>query len=408
MGFTLIQRYLDSMETCFLNGKDEGQHTLEYLGEIDIKVAKSSFVLLCEIYPILRAKIRRDGHGFLLYLPARHLPSFETLSGDLETLRANSALVARSVIDCEDTSRMTIIKGRGKGYVILGISHCVTGQGTGPYFLRKFWNIYADILDGRLVSDESARGLPLSPSAVLKERWPCVKPELESLYTSSDQVSNYPEFNTEDKVFECEIRLSRDESDNVVKTSRSYGLTVNSLLIGETIEALSLKDPPRTGKIRISGPVRLHHRISPPVDVTQVTGLPAAFLMTLSANLGKLENAIHYKEKLNKLIQDKDVLIPFYNCQPKDIPRRDIIWNGFGQMPVFNDIHDLKVVDIFVLSSRMRESRFDLSRAQNSRSKIEVLSYSHNGAIQLNVRYTGSNARVLDKLRDQINVLSAN
>lgn len=299
-----LQRYLDDIEVQ-LRGRI-GAHIVEYKGDIHEEALASAFKLLCDQFPVLRGRIRRDGKGYLLYVPPDHRPEIVVARGDETTLE-------RQVQEPLDSSRtvaeLLLIRDETQGFAGLRADHAIVDARCLVTMLDELWRIYSAIINGSSISIDPDAGLPSSPCGLMKERWGEILSETAAAHPAATP-----------KVYRAHSRrivLSEEDTTQLIAAARAQQTSVHALICGAILVALrALGEPTDPAAMACLSNIDLRNRLSPPVGATETTNLlsfhKAEVLVPLNGNPVTVGRVI--KRQLDTAIERREL-------QPYDVQR---------------------------------------------------------------------------------------
>lgn len=255
-----FQRYLDRVETNVLG---IGQsRVLEYQGNLHENALARSFGLLCVEYPVLRARVRPDGKGNLLYVSRGHQPEFAVLDGD-------ESVVQREISLPWDPShgltRLVLVRSKDRGFVVFRVDHAIVDGRSYFAMWSELWRIFTDIVNGADVSVKPGATLPRSPSDLLRHVVGAkAGAGLEST-KASKPLTLCP-------ALQRHITLSEVDTTRLIAAAHANNLTVHTLVAGVVLVVLRNQGTPTEPTPMVCGsPVDLRSRVSPAVGATEAT-----------------------------------------------------------------------------------------------------------------------------------------
>lgn len=249
-----LHRYLDSIEIKWLN--EQAAQTVEYRGALDERALAEAYRLLCDRYPILRARVRRDSRGHLLEVADEHRPTLQIRSGDPKQVRHE---LGQMHDPADGVSRLTLIVGDSGGAVALHTYlFAVDGRSWLPMFY-DLWELYTGIAAGRPAAAAATHAsLPAPPSRVL-----------DRIGVAADYHGTPSPMSP---AIQAERRLTADETSRLRAAAHDTGTSVHALICGAALLAHREADaaPGRAAMACLSA-VDLRDRLGAHVGTTDTT-----------------------------------------------------------------------------------------------------------------------------------------
>lgn len=286
-----LQRYLDDIEVRMMNAAPA--QVAEYQGKLDREGLTRAFELLCVKYPVLRGRIRHDGHGYLLYVPPDHYPELVVLDGDVSTLRRE----ANGLWDPARTvAQLILVRRETGGFVALRADHAIVDGRSWTAMFAELWRLYTDIVNGRDVSVEPGLSLPSSPYELLEQRRGGIQSEPSSGPAATPNLPGYF------KRLEGRVRLTEEDTSRLIASARAQKTSVHAFVCGAIVVALrdqgESSDP--TPIVCLSF-IDLRNRVTPPVAATESANLLSIHraTVTVPANANPVEIGREIKTQLD-------------------------------------------------------------------------------------------------------------
>lgn len=266
---SVMERPLDPVEMAAMNIAPT--QVADFRGSLNYDLMSRAVLVLNRRHPVLRARVRSEGHLHKLVVLPDQYSELVILEGGEQALERE----AKGRWDVTSgVARFFAVRSPGGGSLALRMDHSVmNGHGwTALYY--ELWQIYTDMVEGRPVTGTStAVSLPRAPTDLLRERWVGFdESEFESLSHSTALRG----------LHQRNVVLSREETRRVVDCAKNAGESVHALICGAALMAQrgisGLLQPVRMGCI---SPVDLRNRVDPPVEATEVTIFHRGHLATV-------------------------------------------------------------------------------------------------------------------------------
>lgn len=253
------ERYLDEIEVRSLNNANS--FAVEYAGKIDENALRKAFDLLCQRYPVLRARVRWDGKGYLIYLPEESRPSFVVVDGDEHAMQLE---ITRRWDPAEGLVKLILVRSLGQGFVTLRMDHSIVDASGWTTMLGDLWRWYTDIVSETDFTVDRGMSLPVPPSQLFRDRW-----------GRMDEVSDGTSARVPERagIVQRHEALSEADTDRLVCFARNNGTSVNALVCGAILVAQRsvAASGPQAVPMACLVPVDFRNRVDPPVGATETT-----------------------------------------------------------------------------------------------------------------------------------------
>lgn len=338
----ILQRYLDDREA-------RGQNVapvmaVECEGDVDERALARAFELLTVRYPVLRARVRKDGTGYLLYATEDHRPSLEVLEGDAHTARQ----VSERPWDLSNgVAQLMLIRSDGtRQFVAMRMDHAVVN---GPSWMSMFtdlWRLYTAIVNGDDISVDPGTSLPRPPTELIEQHWEIGKHASPNAPDDrrSITIRSY-------KVLQSQIHFDWEETTRLISAARTSKISVHALICG----ALLVSQRDHVGSTREPAPmacfsaVSLHKRISRPIDATESTNFHRVHMAvtTVPAQGDPVEVGREIKTQLDAAIANHDLASTRPSQPETSIEERlaSISVSNMGVLPTFAQPAALTITD---------------------------------------------------------------
>lgn len=328
----VLERDLDRLEAA--QADISGSRIIEYSGSIDLDLLDRSLQILCDLYPMLRARILSRGSQLYLSASDEHRPQL-TEAGSLDEI-VNSPFE-----NADGVGRLSFARAERTGYVGLRLSHAVAD---GRHFLAVFsdlWRIYTMIVNGEAIAAGAGRSLPRCPSELLRDRWPETLPAFGSNISSEVRVLD---------LFHKRVRLTVCETADLVATASMQSISVHGLVYGAILTALhsscmSVHDS--LGVLCLSM-VDLRSRVTPLVAPTEVTNFAVPHSVPVAVNARDTPVSIGRKIS-NRIMSDIRNNTIFSGKDDDRVRRLVLSVSNTGVVPTFCRPDNLEFHDFRVL-----------------------------------------------------------
>lgn len=365
-----LHRYLDKIEMP-LQGFAPPL-TAEYSGEIDLTALGRAFEILCQNHPVLRACIRQDDHGYMLYVPEDSHPELVIRDGNETTLWQepnNPWDPARAL------SRLILFKGDNRGFVSLRADHCIVDGSAIASMFFELWNLYSSLFRGIKVSPKPQQSLPVSPYELLTQRWGQI-----SLAMSSDATRN------NSPVLDCpsvrrRLVLSTSETTHLIAAAKTNRTSVYALVCGAIIVALRNLGTPR-GPARMAcwSAIDLRNRVTPSVGATESTNFSCRNRsdVTVAVNDDAIAVGREIKSQLDNAIARREVSInlsEYLSSQVEtDLEQRlaTLMISNMGNLSQFEQPQGLTITDLLTLTRRDVSLKFPTHAVFTFQGRLSV------------------------------------
>lgn len=370
-----LQRYLDYIEIQMMNRKRS--FDVEYLGSIDEDALARAFELLCRCNPVLRARIRQDDKGYLLYVLSDCEPEFIVYKCDGSPLSREPASPwdpARGV------ARLTLTHGEERGSVALHVDHAIVDARSLGSMLSELWRLYTDVVNGSEISIRSDVSLPAAPSHILKRRW--IGSWTEGP-TERGLVTPSPRGNVR-KVFHQDIRLSVNDTARLIAGARANNTTMHGLICGAVLVSLralgkSLGPEPMV----CWSVVDLRDRVTPPVGARETTNFLGRHRaeVTVPIDGNPLCVGRDVKAQLDSAIERRE--LPPIDPSQQDVSSRTesaleehlahVVVSNAGIMPLLNTPDGLTITDVVAPAPENTTATFPGYVAYTYEGQLKIL-----------------------------------
>lgn len=295
-----LQRYLDHIEAQLRN--DAPPHAVEYQGQLDEEALSRAFELLCARHPVLRARIRLDDQGYLLYVPADHHPQLIVLDGDVATLKdvTNRASDSQHAL-----TEIILIRGQSRGYVALRTNHAIADGASKFAMFGELWRLYTDIINGAEIAIDSNPSLPSPPTELLKERW-------AGIHTiPAPQPMDIPERPIISEVIGRHVHLSEEDTARLLTAARDHKTSVHAIVCGAIVVTLrALGTPTAPAPMEVVSAINLRKLVAPPVGATETTNFLSGHKATVNVSLNghHLSTGREIKAQLDTAIAHRELV----------------------------------------------------------------------------------------------------
>lgn len=255
------ERYLDGFETQLAQGSPT--HVMRYRGKIDAAALGRAFGLLRGRYAALRAVIREDPAGLVLYVPGDAHGGLEVLGGGSEAVDDIAHLPWDAA---RHAARLWLVHGEhvDEGFVVLRATYAIADGTARTAWLTELWWIYAAIADGVNVTLGEEVPLPGSCIERLTRAGVGIAPVLRTPGAVLP-VQYSP-------AVERNVWLDPAATGRLVAAARRLGTSVHALFCGAALIAQRALDPtPGPAEMACMSAVDLRHRVEPSVGPTETT-----------------------------------------------------------------------------------------------------------------------------------------
>lgn len=298
-----LQRYLDTEEISMTGSAP--WLVAEYQGQIDEDALARSFEMLCARHPVLRALIRHDACGYLLYVPSYHHPEFMVLDGDENTLQHE--VNEQSWDPAHALARLILISNKTRGFVALRADHAIVdGHSMGAMF-AELWDLYTGIIDGTEISVDPGGSLPSSGFALLEQRLGEIQTQPSPGRAETAATLEVCE------ALQRRIQLSEEDTSRLVAAARVLGTSVHALVCGAILVALRVQgSSTEPTPMACWSMVDLRNRVHPPVEATETTsfGFRHKAELTVPLNGNPVTIGREIKEQLETAIARRELPPP--------------------------------------------------------------------------------------------------
>lgn len=258
----LDQRYLDRFEVAMF--RVSPSLIVEYRGQINQSAMAQAFELLYICHPVLRARVRTDEDGHMLYVSTRHHPEVLTCDGDESALLRE---VERPWNPALCLVQLIVAIGDNRGYVALRVDHSIVDGSSLVAVYSDLWRLYTDIVNGVSVCIQPNDRLPVPPGELLIQRWgPCQD------VTQCGVLANESNRPTSGEVVTRWAYLSEDHTARLIAAARTHGTSVHALICGSILVALRAELASEEPiPMECTSIVDLRNRVEPPVGATETT-----------------------------------------------------------------------------------------------------------------------------------------
>jgi phenolphthiocerol/phthiocerol/phthiodiolone dimycocerosyl transferase len=281
----LMERPLDRVETAAMNIAPT--QIADFQGTLDEELMARAVQVLSGRFPVLRARVRRDGQQYSLVVTSDEPAGFAVLDGGEKALAREAA----SPWDPErGVARLFAVRGHDGGALALRMDHAVmNGHGWTTIFY-ELWQLYTDLVEGRgLTVDPGPGRLPRAPTELLRERW--------QGYDASEEEGP-PAAKVLHGVHQHNVVLSAETTRDVLAVAKAAGQSVHALICGAALTAQrAVSGASQTVRMGCISPVDLRHRVEPPVEATDVTNFHRAHLGVLDVSPADTAIAIGHQVK---------------------------------------------------------------------------------------------------------------
>lgn len=345
----MFQRYLDQFEergvavwvTC----------AIEFEGVLEEQILRSAFDRLCDCYPLLCARVRRDHNGYLLYSTPGHRPEFVVLKDEFGVLQGEADRdldIAHAVV------RLTLIRGNGRGYVAFKVNHAVGDGRAWEAIFRSLWRIYDDLSNGFEDLTYGNASLPRSYYSLMAERWGEFRPRsLSDISQSGKPVVGHADTRREMR----RIRLSEAETRKLVAAARRLDTSVHALTCGSTLVTLRQNDGEKGSMPMLCvSAIDLRKRVTPAVGMTETTNFisfhPAE--LTVSEVSDPIRIAQELKCQLDLALAMRNLPAPDSFWKNDEFANYENLWisaSNLGVAPTIIEPVGLRITDLLWLQS---------------------------------------------------------
>lgn len=360
--------------------------TVAYNGYVDEHALAHAYHLLCTRHAMLRGRIRRDDHGYLLDVPTGNYP---------EVIVANAGKAALQQITepwdtTEAVAHLIHIRGDSQGFVCLRIDHALVDFASYSALHDEFWRLYTAVATGQNVSVEPGHSLPRSPLELFRQRWAAdIVPVTTARPLVEENLSGDP------KDF-CDLLLkrlqfSKLDTTQILAAARINHTTIGTITTGVIIASHQVhSNGSSTERVPIQTTVDLRKHVAPTVGVTDTTNFIGVNVtdLVIQDRTDPVAIARQYKAKLSAGIARREVHIPTLSTKNavafELVPLKgDDIWiNSGGIAPGIVCPPKMEVSDYFL--ARPRERKIPMSTPDH------YAIYTYNGSLNVFCHYPRS------------------
>lgn len=302
-----LERYLDGREVGALGAAPV--QAAEYQGSIDKSAMARAFELLSAQYPVIRARIRGDKQGYLLYVPPGHHPAMKVLKGDEATVQQQAQLPWNPT---HALAKLQLIHGEDQGYVALRTDHAIANAGSFATMFRDLWRFYTDIVNGSDVCIEASVTLPRSPVELFCERWDYTECAPSTSQPNTPlRYADLPAY----KALQARIQLTEQVTSTLIEASRTHKTSVHGLVCGAILATqrnyLSATREPIP--MTCLSAVALGKLVHPPVEPTESTNFHRTHraVVDVAVNSDPVSVGQEIKAQLNAAIERRQLLAKY-------------------------------------------------------------------------------------------------
>ncbi|TNC19276.1 phthiocerol/phthiodiolone dimycocerosyl transferase family protein [Amycolatopsis alkalitolerans] len=347
-----MERYLDFQEAPKLYRNST--MFVEYQGSVDGSVLARAYSALCDRHPVLRARIRFDEWGDLLYVTPDHGPEFVVCQGNAETLR--SMALAEDWDPADHVAQLTLIRRATGGFVAMRTTNAIADGVTKFALMREMWDLYTSILHGRTIPPVTTASFPRSPVELLRERSsldPRSADRYESTHRSKERMTPVREPSAS-QLSDCTTRritLSEEDTAKLVVAAHVHNSTMYGLLSGVCVLAHSQGQATDESPTTVLTPVNLRPRVSPPIAPTETTMMTGLFTATVSVEVNSTAGTIgrEIRSQLDSWTSAQRFSFPLRN-DVISAATRVIQINNIGLKPSYHLPDELHIADHFVIA----------------------------------------------------------
>lgn len=346
-----LERYLDSFEAFKV--KQSPTIFVEYRGALDEAALARAYRLLCERHPVLRAQIRSDERGDLLYVATDRNPSFVACQGDENTLR--SMAFAEDWDPARGVAQLIAIRQPGGGFVAIRETVAI-GDGTAK-FARwdELWRLYNQVVQGHVIPPIATGSLPKSTVELLRDRFPLGSVSINNV--KSARILNEPaqplREATDAELLDCikdDIFLSAQETSELIATARAQKTTIYALVGAIIVTAWQAQNAPgNQSPTAIATSVDLRNRLSPPVGATEATVM--ALQYTVRIPFYDKPNALTIARDLRSQLNSAILGQGFPLVRFADVAKGVVYINNMGLKPKVDLPDGICIIETGVLAS---------------------------------------------------------
>lgn len=303
----LLKRHLDDLE---VGGRLHGPtHLVEFTGEINVEILDQAFHLLCKQYPVLRARVRYDGHGYMLYVEPDHSPRLVVLEGGEDQLTKETD---RFLDTTHGVAELVLIHGGEHGYVALKKAHAVGDASVWVEIFDTLWRLYTGIANGSDVDVVPGHTLPTSCQMLLNERWGPIELGPPS---AAELAPNGTAGTQEDLIHKEQRRLvlSVTETAQLIEAARALRTSVHALVCGAIVVGVrSHQQEQGPVPMACGSAINLRNRVSPAVAPTETTNFITSHTAELVVDdyADPVDVGREVKRQIDSAIADRQLWTP--------------------------------------------------------------------------------------------------
>lgn len=389
-------RVLDLIEEFELSA-EPGVFVMEYRGHVDEYALDLAFKSLCERNPVLGACIESHGERhFLTVNPNLNVEFVVTVDGDYEW-DAREWELNRAV------TRLKLVRGKSRGFVMLGISHAVVDFTSHMAYCHELWDLYTGIVAGTAESTRPRKALPCAPSVLLGERWAKIE-------AAPSEKSPVPVGAGCVRYISSRRRFSENDTRSIVSAARVNNTTVGAIVGGAATVAMRSRDSRREAiPMKIGTTVDLRPHVSPKVDPTETTYFCGKHIdaVSVEAEADPIGVGVGIRARLTCDISKRAVHLLGYSTNQRQSfqyvrwDHVDVHLNNAGRAPELAHPAEVEIVDLFVLQAEQQEWEAPNGTAPRSL----CASYTFNGELSVVYMVPLTLVSVIEEFGDQIDAI---
>lgn len=352
-----VRRYLDPIEAQYLG--TGGPIAAFCQGHVDELVMSRAFGLLCRRYPVLRARVRADDRGHLLYVPPDH-PEV-AVTGDYRNFQ-DVITYARETSDSWDPayacSKVAVFRAENRASVVFDIDHGATADGRARNALfAELWRLYTDLVNGVDVSVQEG-SLPASPYELLQR---AMGDKQHSLQITNGGLPVDSQLPPGDPPLRKWICLTKNDTHKLIAASKANGVSIHGLMSGAILMAQrsQASHGGRRTSMVLWSVVDLRNRIGAPVGETETRdfiGLHKASV-TVAEDSTPISIGHEIKSQLRVALKRHELFNPVIGRPPVvlgSLEQRfaNAYVNSLGIIPTFAQPAELTINSIRIVPPR--------------------------------------------------------
>jgi hypothetical protein len=296
---TTLERPLNYLELAHLNRVVI--MAAEYEGDLDPDALEHAFRLLCEAYPVLRARVRGAGQDAVFFVPPDRFPELIMLEDVPDVLSKIIELPWDAGVSVAD---LVLVRGDRHGFLALRTDHSITDANAWLGMFRELLRLFTESVNSEGFEVASGSALPASPAELFHQRLGVIPYDRRLFHSAGAETSA-----ESGGLISGYLTLGEEETKWLRRAARAYQTTVHGLACGAILLAQrALAGGREPARMFCVSPVDFRGRVSPPVGELETTNFMLSYVseVDVSARTSAVLIGQSIKAQMDDVLSSKE------------------------------------------------------------------------------------------------------